>query len=52
MEFLTILISLVISVNAEVPEFFRTNIDEYENYPLTFEKPLPTWLKGTLVYNK
>ncbi len=28
---------------------FTTNSMELENYPLEFEKPLPTWLKGTLV---
>ena len=34
---------------AEGPEFFRTNIQEFEDYPLKFDNPLPSWLKGTLV---
>ena len=49
MTFKTILLSVLVSVIAEGPEFFRTNIDEFENCPLTFDRPLPQWLKGTLV---
>ena len=29
--------------------FFSTNLDEMTDVPIQFEKPLPTWLKGTLV---
>lgn len=29
--------------------FFSTNLDEMSDIPIHFEKPLPTWLKGTLV---
>ena len=27
----------------------KTNEDEFENVPLSFEKELPKWLKGSLV---
>ena len=29
--------------------FFSSNLDEMTDVPIEFEKPLPTWLKGTLV---
>lgn len=29
--------------------FFQTNTDEMQDVPIHFEKPLPTWLRGTLV---
>ena len=29
--------------------FFSTNLDEMTDVPIHFEKPLPAWLKGTLV---
>jgi len=29
--------------------FFKTNLEEMDNFPIYFDKPLPTWLKGTLV---
>lgn len=28
---------------------FKTNIQKMVDRPIVFEKPLPTWLKGTLV---
>ena len=28
---------------------FKTNIQEMVDRPIVFDKPLPTWLKGTLV---
>ena len=28
---------------------FKTNIQEMVDHPIIFDKPLPTWLKGTLV---
>ena len=28
---------------------FKTNIQEMVDHPIVFDKPLPTWLKGTLV---
>ena len=29
--------------------FFSSNLDEMTDTPIEFEKPLPTWMKGTLV---
>ncbi|XP_060086158.1 beta,beta-carotene 15,15'-dioxygenase-like [Ylistrum balloti] len=31
--------------------FFKTNLAEMENVPIYFDKPIPTWLKGTLIRN-
>lgn len=31
--------------------FFSTNLDEVEDEPIKFSKPLPKWLKGTLIRN-
>ena len=28
---------------------FTTSLDEFEDFPLHFEKPLPKWLRGDLV---
>ncbi|WAQ93715.1 CCD8A-like protein [Mya arenaria] len=29
--------------------FFKTNLEEYTDFPIEFENPLPNWLKGTLI---
>ncbi|OWF40494.1 carotenoid isomerooxygenase-like [Mizuhopecten yessoensis] len=31
--------------------FFKTNLDEMENVPIYFDKPIPKWLQGTLIRN-
>lgn len=31
--------------------FFATNIEELHNVPIYFDKPLPSWLKGTMMRN-
>ena len=30
-------------------DFFKTNLEECENKPLTFSNPIPKWLSGKLV---
>ncbi|XP_076083227.1 beta,beta-carotene 15,15'-dioxygenase-like [Mytilus galloprovincialis] len=32
-------------------DFFRTNLEEFDNKPLTFSHPVPSWLKGKLIRN-
>ena len=29
--------------------FFETNLDEMNDVPISFEYPIPHWIKGTLV---
>ena len=29
--------------------WFRTNLDEFDDKPLTFTKPIPKWISGSLV---
>lgn len=31
--------------------FFQTNTEEMQDVPIYFEKPLPTWLRGSLIRN-
>ncbi|XP_052090779.1 retinoid isomerohydrolase-like [Mytilus californianus] len=32
-------------------DFSRTNVNEFNNKPITFSYPVPRWLKGTLIRN-
>lgn len=29
--------------------WFKTNMKEFNEVPITFDKPIPTWIKGSLV---
>ncbi|XP_069110893.1 beta,beta-carotene 15,15'-dioxygenase-like [Argopecten irradians] len=40
-----------VDVDAGFDVFFKTNMEEMENVPISFDKPIPSWLKGTLVRN-
>ena len=31
--------------------WFKTNLDEFDDKPLTFTKPIPKWISGSLVRN-
>ncbi|XP_045191017.2 beta,beta-carotene 15,15'-dioxygenase-like [Mercenaria mercenaria] len=44
---------LIFTINAdEVADIlFSTNLEELQNVPIYFDKPLPSWLKGTMMRN-
>ena len=51
--FVFIALSAAVSSSKSPPDcadiLFKTNIQEMVDHPIVFDKPLPTWLKGTLV---